>query len=385
MINKLHQKYLSLFFKESEDAQKLRQQYGNFAGWNSIIFNTILFGLKLVMGFMINSLSLIADSIHSISDTATSVIVIIGFKISGKPADREHPFGHQRAEYVATLVIAIILIVAGIEFIKEGVERFLNPSEVNFPLPILLLVTFTMFVKFWMGHLTKYIGVKIDSKAIQADAVHHYTDVISTIFVLISLVLGNFGWYFFDGVGSALVGLMLIYTGFSIAIETSSAILGQAPSKALVEKIKNLSNSVNGVIDTHDIIIHRYGDNKFISLHIEINYHLTCGESHSISKDVELLLKEQLNAYITVHIDPIELNNPVIESVKLELSRIKSEVNELQDYHDIRMNKEHNLVIFDIVLKSNESNIEKKITQELEQKFKDKNFEIHVDPIFVNN
>ncbi len=256
MINRLHQKYLSLFIKESEDAQKVRMQYGNFAGWNSIIFNTILFAMKLIMGLMINSLSLLADSVHSISDTATSIIVIIGFKISGKPADKKHPFGHQRAEYVATLIIAIILIVAGIEFIKEGVARFLHPSEVSFPLPILLLVTFTMLIKFWMGHLTKYIGVKIDSKAIQADAVHHYTDVISTIFVLISLILGNFGLYYFDGIGSGLVGLMLIYTGFSIAIETSSAILGTAPSKKLVftEGLESGSmniypNPTNGLIN----------------------------------------------------------------------------------------------------------------------------------------
>ena len=236
-----------------------------------------------------------------------------------------------------------------------------------------------------MGHLTKYIGVKIDSKAIQADAVHHYTDVISTIFVLISLILGNFGLYYFDGIGSGLVGLMLIYTGFSIAIETSSAILGTAPSKKLVKRIKTLSNSISGVIDTHDIIIHRYGDNKFISLHIEINCHLTCGESHSISKDVELLLKDKLNAYVTVHIDPIELNNPVIEAVKLELLKLKNEQKLLQDYHDIRMNKEHNLIIFDVVLKSNKTQIVKQITQKLEQNFNNISFDIHIDPIFVNN
>ena len=388
MIKLIHKKYLSLFIKESENSHESRSKYGNFAGCNSIIFNTILFVLKLVFGLMINSLALIADSVHSISDTATSMIVIIGFKISGKPADKKHPFGHQRAEYVATLIIAIILIVAGIEFIKEGVERFLHPSEITFSLSILLLVTFTMLVKFWMGNLTKYIGVKIDSQAIKADAMHHYTDVISTLFVLVSLVLSNFGFYYFDGIGSGLVGLMLIFTGFSIALETSSAILGTAPSKELVNKIKDLSNSISGVIETHDIIIHRYGENKFISLHIEINCNLTCGESHSISKDVELLLKEKLSAYITVHIDPIEMNNPTIEAVKLELSRIKSENEFLQDFHDVRMNKEHQLIIFDIVIKSdlNETKDEvKQITKKLEENFKNIKFEIHVDPIFVNN
>ncbi|MBN2278969.1 MAG: cation transporter [Candidatus Marinimicrobia bacterium] len=385
MINFLHQKFLSLFIKKSDDPKELRFQYGNFAGWNSIIFNTVLFAMKLVMGFMINSLALIADSVHSISDTATSVIVIIGFKISGKPADKEHPFGHQRAEYVATLVIAIILIVAGIEFIKEGIVRFLNPSELTFPLPILLLVTLTMIVKLWMGHLTKYIGLKIDSKAIQADAVHHYTDVISTVFVLISLFLGNFGLYFFDGIGSALVGLMLIYTGFSIAIETSSTLLGTAPKRELIEIIKNLSNTVNGVIDTHDIIIHQYGDNKFISLHIEINCNLTCGESHTIAKDVEIKLKDELQAHVIVHIDPIELNNPVLEGIKLVLANFKANNASLQDYHDIRMNKEHDLIIFDIVAQSNDTNIAEQITAELEKKFNNFDFEIHVDPIFVNN
>jgi cation diffusion facilitator family transporter len=386
MINALHEKFLSLFIKKTSDNSKNRNVYGNFAGWNSIIFNTLLFIAKLIVGLLINSLALVADSIHSISDTATSVIVIIGFKISGKPADKEHPFGHQRAEYIATLVIAVILIVAGIEFIKEGIERFSNPEKVNVSFPVLILISTTMLVKFWMGHLTKYIGEKIDSQSLKADAVHHYTDVISTVFVLIAIILGKFGLYYFDGIGSALVGIMLIFTGFSIALEASDLILGVAPSDSTINKIFSITKSVDGVIDAHDIIIHNYGEKKFISIHIEIDCKLNCGTAHDIAKNVELKIAKEMIAHVIVHIDPIELDNPVIHKIKSELQLLKKEFPWLKDFHDIRQNHNNQLVIFDVVLDNN--NNEKSINllkNKLKSKFKDLNFDIHIDPIYVNN
>ncbi len=388
MITTLHDKLLSLFVKESKEWKQTRARYGNFAGWSSIAVNSILFIIKLTTGLLINSLALVADSIHSISDTATSVIVIIGFRIAGKPPDKEHPFGHQRAEYVATLVIAIILIVAGIEFVREGIDRFSHPAEFKYSLPILGIIIFTMLVKFWMGHLTKYIGVKIDSQSIKADAVHHYTDVISTVFVLISVYLGKFGLYYMDGVGSGLVGLMLIYTGFSISLEAGGLILGVAPADEFIQKVKKNSNSVAGVIDSHDIIVHQYGDNKFISLHIEVNSQLSCGETHSIARDVEKKLTESLDAYVTVHIDPIELDNPLLKQVKHELMSLHEELEFLKDFHDVRMNREHDIVVFDVVFPDeshNHKEMRDKLLKRLTEKIDDIDFEIHIDPIFVNN
>jgi len=388
MINFLHDKLISFFIKETDNRQASRAKYGNLAGWLSIIVNTVLFLIKLITGLLINSLALIADSIHSISDTATSVIVIIGFKISGKPADKEHPFGHQRAEYVATLVIAIILIVAGLEFIREGIDRFNQPGELKYSAPILLIIVFTMLVKFWMGSLTKHIGKKINSSSIAADAVHHYTDVISTVFVLISVYLSKFGLFYFDGIGSGLVGLMLIYTGFTIALQAGGLILGRGPSPELVKKIKALSNSVPGVLDTHDIIVHHYGDNKFISLHIEVNCQFSCGETHAISKEVELKLKDEVNAHVTVHIDPIELDNPVLEKVKEQLKKLKKQWEFFIDFHDVRMNREHNIVVFDIVFRDDcqqKTDNKEKILSDLNEHFANIDFDIHIDPIFVNN
>ena len=388
MINKLHDKLLSLFVKESDKWKVTRSRYGNFAGWSSIVINSFLFVIKLVTGLLINSLSLIADSIHSISDTASSIIVIIGFKIAGKPPDKEHPFGHQRAEYVATLVIAIILIVAGLEFIREGIGRFADPAEVKVSVPVLGIIIFTMLMKFWMGHLTKYIGVKIDSQAIKADAIHHYTDVISTIFVLISVFLSQFGLYYFDGIGSGLVGVMLIYTGFTIAIDTGDLILGTAPSDDFIKKVKKIANSVSGVIESHDIIVHQYGDNKFISLHIEVNCQLSCGETHEIAKLVEQKLTDTVYAHITVHMDPIELDNPILKKVKRELALLHNELPYFKDFHDVRMNREHEIVVFDVVFpdgSKNQTDMKNKLLKKLTETFDDIEFDIHIDPIFVNN
>lgn len=386
MINQIHKKYLSLFIKESDDKFKTRNLYGNFAGWNSIIFNSILFIAKLFVGLFINSLALIADSIHSISDTATSIIVIIGFKISSKPADPKHPFGHQRAEYIATLIIAVILIVAGIEFIKEGFHRFLTPEAVNASFPALILIVSTMVVKFWMGHLTKFIGEKIDSQSIKADAVHHYTDVISTVFVLVSVLLGKFGLYYFDGIGSALVGGMLIFTGFSIATEASDLILGVAPSEKIIKEIISVANSVEGAIDAHDIIIHNYGEQKFVSLHIGVSCQIHCSQAHDIAKIVEDLVEKEFNAYTTVHIDPIELDNPLLQEIAIELEKLQSKFSWFQNFHDLRQNHDHNLIIFDVVFDSeNQKTNKEQLKDILADKFENLNFEIHVDPIFVNN
>ena len=386
MINKFHKKTLSLFIKESMEPQINRAKYGSFVGWNSIIVNTILFILKILLGLMINSMALIADSIHSISDTATSFIVIIGFRVSGKPADKKHPFGHQRAEYIATLVIAIILVVAGIEFIKEGIERFKNPESMKYSFSILALIILTMFVKFWMGSLTQYIGEKINSQSIRADAVHHYTDVISTVFVLISVFFSKFGYYAFDGMGSALVGIMLIYTGFTISIDASDMILGTAPSKRFIKKLKKLANNISGVVDAHDIIIHNYGEKQFITLHIEIDGKINCLQSHDIAIQVEESLQLETNAHITVHIDPIELSNPILKKVYESLSEMMDKHKWFHGFHDLRFNKHHDVIIFDIIIKNNNhNNAEKIIKNQLVKQFQEYKFEIHIDPIFMNN
>ncbi len=390
-MNSLNKLILSIFFKEKINQKLNRSQYGKFAGWSSIIINTLLFVAKLLTGLMINSLALIADSIHSISDTATSIIVIIGFKISEKPPDAEHPYGHQRAEYIATLIIAVILIVAGLEFIKEGFIRILNPEEMLFSYSILFLIISTILIKFWMGNLTSYIGKLINSASIKADAIHHYTDVISTFFVLISVIAGNFGLYFFDGIGSVLVGIMLIVTGFSIANEAADLIMGKAPSKKLISKIKNLAKSIEDVIDVHDIIIHQYGNMKFISLHLEVDSQLNANKCHEIGKSTELFLKDEIGGHYTIHVDPVETNNPLYNKLFNLIDKQISSHKYFTNFHDLKINKNNNTVFFDLVLKQSfKDDYEKNLALEnihsvLIKEFPSLLFHIHIDPFYMNN
>jgi len=166
----------------------VRASYGRLEGWISIVVNCLLFVGKLAVGLLINSIALIADSIHSLSDVSTSIIVILGYRISEKPADSKHPFGHQRAEYVATLVIAVLLAVAGIEFIKSSFGRLTNPQLSVVTLGVLLFILLTIIVKAWLGGLSSYMGKRIDSSALKADAMHHYTDSISSNLAWIAII-----------------------------------------------------------------------------------------------------------------------------------------------------------------------------------------------------
>lgn len=371
----------------------VRAAYGRLEGWISIAVNFLLFGTKLLIGLLINSIALIADSIHSLSDVSTSVIVILGYRIAEKPADSRHPFGHQRAEYVATLIIAVLLAVAGIEFIKSSYGRLTNPQLSVVTTGVFVFVGMTILVKAWLGGFSAYIGKRIDSAALKADALHHYTDSISSVLVLIAILGARLGYPFLDGAGGIAVGVMLIWAGISIAKEAADSLLGKAPTPEYIAGIHDICMQVENVLNTHDMVVHSYGNQKFISVHVEVDQKISSTRAHEIATKVERQLARQLNADAIVHVDPVDLDSPELRQLRSMIEDFVQNSKEIREYHDLRMisRADHRRIFFDIVpARDNVSSCEelkdcKLLTDLIRKNYKKFEICIHIDQMYTYN
>lgn len=289
---------------ENTDDIKTRAAYGYLEGWVSVILNVLLAALKIVCGLWINSISLLADAFHTLSDVLTSIAVIIGFKVSEKPRDREHPFGHGRAEYIATFFVSGLLVIVGIEFLKQSIEKLFNPEPMEYKGIVFLVMIFSAFAKEWLYDFAKFLGVKINSQALIADAWHHRSDAIASLLIGLALFATKFGYYSVDAILGILVSFMIIYTGLMLIKECSSEILGKAPSAEFVEEVKDLVLNVEGVKNIHDIEVHQYGQQKYVNVHIEVEPELNVNQSHSISEFVEEILQKKLHVSSLIHVEP---------------------------------------------------------------------------------
>ena len=379
------------FIKNYENVKdvKVRSNYGVMEGWISVFINSILFVVKLVIGLLLNSISIIADAVHTFSDTLTSAIVIISFKISGQPADEEHPYGHGRAEYIATLIIAILLIVTGIEFFKGGIERLLNPVEFSLSWPLIGIIFITVLFKEGLGQISKHLGEAIDSKALEADFWHHRTDAISSLFVILAMIATPLGFPWMDAVIAILVSLLLFYTGFDLAKEAADSLLGSPPDKAFIQLIRDTSKQVTGVLDAHDIVVHSYGQNRFVGMHVEIDVETPPLEAHDITENVEHFIKKELGAHCTVHYDPIQVSDKRVIALKKYLHSLKKDHDIFKRFHDVRLldTEEFHIILFDMVTSIDPSSEEvKHLKVDIENHIKDEfpKFEvkINITPIF---
>jgi len=288
---------------KEEVAQTTRIKYGFLEAWVSIAGNTGLFIAKITIGLTINSISLIADAFHTFSDILTSVMVLIGFMISGMPADEHHPYGHGRMEGLATLIIAVLLGVVSYEFGKDSIERLIHPQPVRGTLFAIFVMLGSAFGKELMARFSFSLGKKIDSAALYADAWHHRSDAIASMLIPIAIVASMFKIYRIDAVFGLGVSVLIGYTGFQIAYSTIDKLLGHAPDRDFVEKIKKDARSVPGVKDVHGIAVHNYGDTNAISMHIEVDENINLARAHEIATEVENKVTQGIKGVATVHIE----------------------------------------------------------------------------------
>ena len=372
-----------------ESAKMYRTKIGVFQGWISVLVNSILFIFKLVIGVMVGAVSVIADAVHTLSDVVSSIVVIWGFKQAEKPADVEHPYGHGRAEYIATLIIAILLCVAGIEFIEASIDRIQNPEQVVAEWWMILILMVTIILKEITARYAEFLSTKIASGTLHADAWHHRTDALSSLLVVGALIAGKYGYPSSDGWAGLGVALFLIYTGFEIAKDAVDDLIGKPPTSEEVEVIRQIVMSVDGVLGAHDIIIHSYGHDKFASVHVEIDADETTAVAHDISEEVEDKLEKAIGVEPTVHLDPVHPNDPLVQEVNKVLSLLCESDERIADIHDVRIvnTENHHVILFGINIQVGLSqkgivSCTLNLENRLKEKFKNYEINIKVSPLY---
>jgi len=371
-----------------ESAKMYRIKIGVFQGWISVLVNSVLFILKLLIGIILGAVSVIADAVHTLSDVVSSIVVIWGFKQAEKPADVEHPYGHGRAEYIATLIIAILLCVAGIEFIEASIDRIQNPEQVAAEWWMILILMLTIILKEITARYAEFLSSKIASGVLHADAWHHRIDAISSTMVVAAMIAGKYGYPVVDGWAGLGVALFLIFTGFEIAKDAVDDLIGKPPTMEDVENIRNIVMNINGVLGAHDITIHSYGHDKFVSVHVEIDADKSTAEAHDISEEVEYKLHDALGVEPTIHMDPIHPNDPLVQEVNKMLSLLCESDERIADIHDVRIvnTENHQVILFGINIQVGISQKEivsctLNLENRLKEKFKNYEINIKVSPL----
>lgn len=290
--------------RDIDDEARARQITGFLEAWVSIIGNVLLFAVKFALGVAIGSISLMADAFHTLSDVLTSVVVLIGFKAAGRAPDEEHPFGHGRIENIATLVIAILLVVVGVDFLAQSARKLIRPMPVAGTIPIAAILLLSGAVKELMASFSIWLGRRIDSKALVADAWHHRSDAVASVLVALAIVGALFRLYWLDGLFGVGVSLLIIYTGFDVGRSAANPLLGLSPGAGVLASIQDEASTVEGVIGVHDVSVHDYGQRRAISLHVEVPAGLDLHRAHSIADEVERRIAAKMNADTVVHVDP---------------------------------------------------------------------------------
>lgn len=327
------------FIKNSEDVEDpaVRAAYGKLSGWVGIICNVFLCAGKFIAGLLSGSMSVTADAVNNLSDASSGVIGLIGFKLSERSADKEHPYGHGRYEYLAGFMVAALIMIIGAELLRDSVMKIISPTEVEFGAVTIVVLSASVLVKICMMLFYKRIGGKINSETIIATAADSRNDVISTSAVLAALIISHFCDVELDGVMGALVAVFILYSGVGLVKDAMDPLLGKAPSEETVEDIREKILSYDGILGTHDLMIHDYGPGRqFASVHVEMSADTGFVECHEIIDRIERdFLAQGLN--MIVHPDPIVSEMSENGRVTAELKRAVCKIDERITVHDVRV------------------------------------------------
>ncbi len=363
-----------IFIKNHEDYQdpKVREGYGKLSGIVGVVLNLLLFVGKFIAGLLTGAISITADAFNNLTDAGSSIVTFIGFKLSSKPTDRDHPFGHGRMEYVSGFIVSIIIFLVGFELMKSSVEKLINPSAVEFSYVAMIILGVSVLVKLYMYLYNRNIAKKINSVSVKATAKDSLNDCIATFVVTVCFVVYKLTDFNADGIAGILIALFILYSGFGSAKETIGLLLGVAPDEEYVEKIEKTALSLEGIIGIHDLMVHNYGPGRqIISLHAEVDAHANVNEAHDNIDNAEKVLEEQFGCIAVIHMDPIDMNNPKRnEFLSLTHDIVKS-IDQRFSIHDFRMTEgyTHINLIFDLTIphdcKMDKESIKQSITDGL--------------------
>lgn len=347
-----------LFIKDYNDVKKpqVREAYGKLAGMVGVISNLFLCAIKVIAGVLSASISIIADGINNLSDATSSIITLVGFKLAALPEDEDHPYGHARSEYLAGLIVSIIIIFVGLSLGKSSIGKILHPKTLTFTFLTIAILVISILVKIWQACFNYKAGIKIDSSTLKATAIDSRNDVIATSIVLLSVIITKYTGINIDGYLGVMVAVFIILSGIGLIKETSSPLLGEAPDEDLVKQIAQMALSYDGVLGIHDLVVHNYGPSKiFASIHIEVDASVDILKSHDMIDTIEKELGQQLHIHFVVHMDPIKVDDPVISKVKEPISLCLKDFEGVHSIHDMRCvpGSSHTNIIFDVIMDHN--------------------------------
>ncbi len=351
------------------EENKQRNELGKKAGIVGIITNICLALSKLLVGMLASSVSITADALNNFMDAASSIVTLIGFKMAEKPADEEHPFGHARSEYLAGLVVAMMIFVVGYELILSSVQKIWHPEEVSFSLPTAIVLIGSIGAKLVLSSYYKKAGEKISSATLLAAAADSRNDVIMTTAVLLASLVEYYGKVQVDGIVGLAVAIFILCSGISLAKETISPLLGEGINEELKETLEDYILSCPKVVGCHDLIVHDYGPNqRFASIHVEMDKAEDPLVCHELIDDMEEECMKNHGVHLVIHYDPIVTDDPEVERLRQMVVAILKVKDERLSIHDFRMvqGQGHENLIFDILLPLDLKGQEKEIQKSIE-------------------
>ena len=339
------------------DSQKIndpvvRGRYGILAGGMGILLNLCLFCSKFFAGFFTGSIAITADAFNNLSDAGSSVVTLAGFKMASMPADREHPFGHGRLEYLSGLAISAAILLVGLELGKSSVEKIIHPEAVRMGILPMVILICSILVKLWMAYFNRSLGKRISSSAMMATAADSLTDAAATSAVLVGMAVGHLSGRLIDGYIGLLVAAFILYSGFTTARDSLSPLLGQAPDKEFVASIQQAAMAHPEILGIHDLIVHDYEPGRgIISFHAEVPSNRDILETHDVIDHLEMELRERFQCDVTVHMDPIVIDNAVINALRSQVTKVVKGIDPHLTIHDFRMvdGPTHANLIFDVM------------------------------------
>ena len=343
------------FIKDYKDVEKIsvRTAYGVLASIVGIFCNVFLFIVKFVVGLVLHSVSVTADAFNNLSDAGSSIISFVGVKMAEKPADKDHPFGHGRIEYIAALIVSFLVLEVGFTFLKDSFGKIWNPEELNFQTVSVIILLLSVAVKLWLGLFNRKLGEKINSKVMMAVFTDSMGDVVTTGATILSILFFGLTGINIDGIVGAGVALVGMWAGIGIARDTLEPLIGEAIDPEVYEQIKKFVESYDGIEGTHDLIVHNYGPGRSMaSIHAEVPNDVDIEQSHEIIDRIEREAAKQMGLFLVIHMDPVEMKDERVLRIRKQVEQILEELDPSCSIHDFRVvhGEAQSNLIFDMVI-----------------------------------
>lgn len=374
VVGKMIHQLIVKFEKKHKDSSDIRTAFGIFSGVVGLFSNLLLFVSKFLIGMVSGSVSIMADAMNNLSDTVSSILTLVGFYISGKPADKEHPYGHERFEYISGMLVSLLITFVGFQFFMTSIERIKHPQSIKVTPVILTVLVLSILIKVWQSVFYKRVAKKIDSNTLIATAKDSLNDVYTTVAVLVSATIEGLTGLKIDGFVGLLIACYIIFSGLSLIREFVNELMGLRPDQTVIDEMKQYLSATPEIIGYHDLLIHQYGPNKmFASVHIEIDDRWSLTQAHETIDTIEHQFQEKLGIDLVCHIDPVNLHDQQQQFVHQELKKIIQGIDPQLKAHDIRLitHGETGKILFDLVI----PNHFKKTDQEISIQLQDQVFQ----------